>query len=358
MTACLRFLSLTLVSVTLFSFSTAQAQSLFSDSVYGAGSDLSLTMTPTHPEPGDTVHLVAKSSSLDLSSSSITWSANGHILKSAANMTEIDIPAGTLGTETDITLSATSPDGGAGSAQATIIPTQMDLLYDANSYVPPFYEGRTLPSAGTTLNLQAIAHFKRSNGTSVAPSDITYTWRKNGVVLGSMSGRGKSAITVPSPGLFETTTFSVDAVSSDQTLAGSASAVIASVEPLLILYQDHPLFGITYYNALGTQTGIADTEMSFAATPYFAQAVSANDPRLVYDWKVNNTAITADPKNPSEITINADNSDGNAAISLEATHVKNYLMDSKGSWTVSFSTGGSFVSGVKNVIKDVFHSTN
>lgn len=352
----LRILTTGVAATLLLSATVVGAQTFSGDDIFGSGSDLSIIMTPTHPEPGDMVHLSLKSSTLDLSQSSISWTANGHILKSANNSADIDIPAGNLGTETDLVVSATAPDGGSGAAYASIIPAQVDLLYDSTSFVPPFYRGRSLPSAGTNIRLQAIVHFKRQNGSAVAPSDITYTWRNNGVVVGSVSGRGRSAAIIPAATLYGTNTIEVTAVSSDQKFIGTARVQIPSLEPILMVYQDHPLFGIMYYQALGSKNAIPDTEMTFAATPLFAQAVSANDPHLIYDWKVNDSTIPVDKKNPSEITINSDKSNGDATMSLETTHSSNYFMDSKGSWALTFSNSSSFGSFGGATPHDVFHT--
>lgn len=351
-----RMIALGIISTVFLSATYVYAQTSPFDNIFGEGSDLTITMTPNYPQPGDVVHLSAKSSTLDLSQAAISWTANGRTLKSATNNSEIDVPAGNLGTETDLTITATAADGGSGTASVSIIPTQVDLLYDANSYVPPFYQGRALPSAGTSLRAQAIVHFKRADGTLVPSSNIVYTWRKNGLILGDLSGRGKSAATIPAPTLYGTDTISVTAISTDKTLSGFATTQIPSIEPVLMVYQDHPLFGIMYYDALSSQNAIPDTEMSFAAVPYFAQASNPNDPNLIYNWKVNGSVIPLNVKNPSEITINADKSDGNAAVQLEATHATNYFMDSKGSWSMTFSNSTSFTASAGAGANDAFHN--
>jgi hypothetical protein len=104
-----------------------------------------------------------------------------------------------------------------------------------------------------------------------------------------------------------------------------------------------------YERALPSRTTIADSEMTFAATAYFAQIVGPNDPRLTYSWMVNRSAIKTNPTDPSEITINADNSTGIARIDLSLSHSTNIFMDAQGSWGITFQK----ISGVSG---DPFHS--
>jgi len=210
----------------------------------------------------------------------------------------------------------------------------VELLFDSDSYTPPFYRGRALPSAGTNLHLQAIPRFG-------SPRTLTYTWKRNSVVLGSISGIGKSSVTIPAPDLFGTDTISVDVSSQDNTERGGASVTISSKDPVLVLYEDQPLFGIRLHRALAPQDSVRDVETTFAAIPYFARTQSPNDSHFSYAWTVNGQVIAPNQKTPSEITINAKNSTGRAQISLDLTSSADILMQSHGSWTVTFGSGGS-----------------
>jgi hypothetical protein len=314
----------------------------------GIENALTIGLTPANPGPGDHVHLTVQSSAIDLSESTTTWTSNGTVIARGVGITSADVVAGSLGTRTNISIEADTQDGTVATAQAIIAPTEIDLLFESDSYVPPFYKGRALPSADTNLILQAVPHFLGSGGLELPTSSIVYTWKKDGQVMGDISGRGKSTAIIPAPLLYGSNTISVDAASSDNTLSGEASVAVSSVDPGIVLYEDHPLFGILYNNALGSSSFIPESEMTFAAVPYFAQIRSPSDPSLQYAWHINGTAIAADPKDPSEVTINASNSSGIALIELEVTDAINYFLDAKGSWgvTLSSSSGGN----------DAFHS--
>jgi len=341
------------LAVVLLCVSAAHAQIDLSGAIAGEGSDVSIVMTPQSPGPNETIDLSVESSLLDTTDSAITWYKNGTVIAQGTGVTSASIVTGALGKETDISVAIQTPDGTRASTQLAIIPTETDLLVDSDSYVPPFYQGRALPSAGTNLRLEAITHFKRPDGSVVPSSDITYTWKQDGRVVGNVSGRGKSSVELPSPTLYGTSNIEVDAESSDDTLAGSASLSIPSTTPFVLLYEDNPLLGLTYYHALAAQTTIPDTEMTFAAVPFFAQIQSPNDPRLAYTWTVNGSAISPSANDPSEITLNASDSNGEADIGLGLTHSTNIFMSTSGEWDVTLGTTnsssfGNSVTGVKD----------
>src|SRR3990167_10337236 len=67
---------------------------------------------------------------------------------------------------------------------------EVDLLWQGNSYVPPFYEGRTLWSSQSRITFLAIPH-----GAGIGnPANLTYKWTKNGTVLGNINGVGKNTL--------------------------------------------------------------------------------------------------------------------------------------------------------------------
>lgn len=312
-----------------------------------------ISITPENPLPNGYVRLSAFSSAIDLERSDITWYADTKVIAQGPGATEADISAGPLGTSVDIVVIARAEGGATASGQAFIRPTEVDILWESDSYTPPFYRGRALPSAGTKIRAQAIAGLKLSNGALVPESDIMYTWRRNGSVIQTASGRGRSFALFPAPTLFGTDTIEVEAVSISGTLSGKTIVRIPSIEPVLALYEDHPVFGILYSTAFGQTTIVKDAEATFAAVPYFAEANSPDDSQLVYNWRVNGQSVAADYARPSAITINADNSSGNADIALSLTRLRNWYMKADAEWKISFPNGNSGAAGTDpfNVVK-------
>ncbi|MDO8561985.1 MAG: hypothetical protein Q7S05_04140 [bacterium] len=302
-----------------------------------------ISMSPAHPGPEESVHITLESALIDLSDSDIVWYVNDKVYARGVGLKETNVLAGPLGSQTNISAMAQARDGATASGEAAIVPAEVDLLWESDSYVPPFFKGRALPSPGTTLRMHAIARFK--SGSEAPESDTMYTWKRNGSVVKSFSGRGRSSALFPSPSLFGTDIIEVIVSNLDGSREGAARAQISSVEPILALYQDHPLFGVMYWKALSDTTPVSDTETTFAAVPYFAQADSPDDARLMYSWSVNGRDIEADEVKRSALTVNADKSDGIAQIALTITHAANLAMRTSHTWRISFGTNsnGGFV---------------
>lgn len=300
------------------------------------GSALTIVANPAYPTPGSTVKLTAQSPLLDLADSDIEWSVNGN---SAGSGRSINVTLGGLGQETDVAVSVSGASGND-SAEVTIIPTSIDLLWEASSYVPPFYQGRALPASGSSIRVLAVPHFEDATGAAVSPSDIDFTWKLNNAVDESQSGIGESSAVFPAATLYGTDTIVVDARTPDGSLTGEATLSLRTQSPQLVLYEDSPLFGVMYYDALSQSTVASESETSFAAVPYFAAALSANDPALSYSWNVNGSPVSTDPQDPSEITINAQAA-GTAQIQLSLEKPSDPFFSASGAWAISFSTGGA-----------------
>ena len=305
----------------------------------GFGPDLSLEISPQYPEPGETVVVKARSILVPLSATPLAWFVDGKLILEGMGVMEKEIVAGELGSEAVVRAVATY-EGSLHSASITIRPAELDLLWESDSFVPPFFRGRALPSAGTVVRLEAIPRLQLGNGARVAVKDIVFTWRRNGYVISGTSGRGKSKVTIASPSLFGTDTVSVEARSIDGRSAAEASVRLPSEEPHIALYQNHPLFGVTFHTAIEPQTFVPETEITLAAIPYYADVSSPDEAGLSYEWQVNGQPIELDPKRPSSITINAAGSSGIALIELALSHVTNFFLNTAGSWRVTLLGDG------------------
>jgi len=329
---------LALISLTLLlcAPSASRAQSQFD---LGFGTDLSIEFSPEHPAPKEVVRIQARSTTIDLPGAVLLWVVDGETITEGAGADTVTVTAGPLGSETSIVLTVFENGVERTSAQAYIRPVELDLLWEADSYTPPFFRGRALPSAGTTLRLEARPRFQRVDGSLISTGDIIFTWRRNGYVIPGTSGRGKTSVVIEGPSLFGTDTISVEAKSTDELYESVASTRIASTEPHLALYQNHPVFGIAYHQALGAENRISETEASFSAVPYFADAHHPDSGDLLYEWRVNGTQIGNNAQRPSAITINAAGSAGTASVTLALTHISNFFLSASGSWGLAFFGG-------------------
>jgi hypothetical protein len=315
-------------------------------------SSLTIGVNPAHPTPGQTVQLTAESPLLDLADSAIEWTVNG---ASAGSGQSIQIALGKIGSATNVAVSVSGGNGSA-SAQLTLVPTSIDLLWESDSYTPAFYEGRALPTPGSSIRVMAIPHFTRPDGTNVAAANIIYTWKNNGAVIQSASGIGNSSLVVPAAILFGSDAITLDARTQDGTLSGEASVTVRTEDPQLVLYENNPLFGIMFHQALAAQSAASESETSFVAVPYFADAASPRDQNVNYAWSVNGAPIKSDTQNPNEVTVSAQYAQ-TAQINLTLSDPSDPFVSANGGWNISFPSGGGSVTG-SAAPTDAFHQTS
>lgn len=311
--------------------------------VIGLERSLDLTLSPEYPAPGDIVSLSIQTFALDLNRSEIIWYANDKEIARGAGLVETTVPAGAGGTETVIRVVAEDEEGLLGSASATIRPSEVDLLWEASSYAPPFYKGRILPGSDSPVRFQALARFRTASGTLLPESSIVYTWYRNDAI--AVSGRGKSAVTLPGPGLFGTDTIRVSATSADGSFNGAASTRVASTDPFAVLYENHPLFGILYHRSLESGANTLETEQKVTAVPYFSNILSPMDPALLYEWDVNGERIQPNPQEPQTLTIAAGGYQGPVDIELSVSSLRDFAMHATGKWQLMFGANGALFSG-------------
>lgn len=301
---------------------------------------LDLKMTPEHPAAGDTVTLTVSSYGVDLERSQIVWYADKKEMARGTALTSTTVDAGTLGSAKEITVIAEETDGLIGSATATVRPTEVDLLWESDSYSPPYFRGRTLSGTNATIRAQAVVRFIRADGSTIPEEDIIYSWYKGTTRI--LSGRGKSSMITTGPSLFGNETLAVAAESADGLYHGRASVNITGVDPNIELYENHPLFGVLYHRALLNDATTLESELRVSAVPYFAHVTAPQDSSLVYEWRHGTTDITPDPKHPETLTINAQGYQGTATIDLRLTSLTDLFLRASGAWNITFSDANPF----------------
>jgi hypothetical protein len=307
----------------------------------GFGDAFALSTTPRHPVAGERVTVRAESLPASIEAGELRWYINGVENTAARGKLETSFTAVSIGSETQVRAVLWEDGFEVSAAEIIIRPTQLDLLWESDSYTPLLYRGRALPSAGTNLRMEAIPYFKRTDGTSIAADDIIFTWRRNGYVIGAVSGRGSSRVVLESPPLFGTDIISVEARTADNSYSGETSAQISAIEPVLALYEYHPLFGTLGQRALGAQSSFGEVEVSLIAIPYFVQANTPLSPDLEYAWRVDGNPIPNNETRPNKITVNAEGSTGVALIQLALSHATNLFLNASGSWGITLLDRGA-----------------
>ena len=113
-------------------------------------------MVPSNPAPYEETSITLKSYADNLDSVLISWSVNGKTTASGIGKKSFSITAPAAGAETNVVATISLPDAPI-ETKITIKHSVMILLWQAtDSYVPPFYRGKELPTAESEVKVVAM----------------------------------------------------------------------------------------------------------------------------------------------------------------------------------------------------------
>ena len=256
-----------------------------------AASDSSIlvNMVPENPTPNENVSITLNSYANDLNSVLIYWSIGGKTVLSGIGKTTFSLTAPGVGEETDVVAAIALPDG---LINTTIVvkPAEMVLLWQADdSYVPPFYRGKALPTPDSEVKVVAIPEIK--NGSKMAdPTNLVYAWKQDYTNNVDGSGYGKNSFTYINDYLDNSNNIEVTASTIDQQNSADASLDISTYQPKIVFYKNDPNLGTIWDQALSDGYKIQDQEIVQAA-PYFISPKDIRIPFLTFNWSINDNPI-------------------------------------------------------------------
>lgn len=323
------------IAIFLFSISLfAQAQ------ISGLGDTVSFDVVPNNPRANQIVTVEIESFSVDLNrASSITWLLNGEIIAQDAGLKSVQFRTGKLGSRSEIDVVIISAQKGTIRKSIIISPTEVNLLWGASSYTPPFYAGKALPASDASITVVAMPEFITSNGNRLSSKDLIFTWEKDGKVLGSLSGRGKDSINIVGPKISRTSRIKVGVSSSGGSLQGSGITFISAVSPEIIFYENDTIFGTRYEKAIRSNTTLSREEIKITAYPYFFSSDSRVVPNSSYQWSVDGSSVESTPNDNSSIVLRqVGDGEGSAVISLSIENTDKILQFAKKSFSLLFGS--------------------
>lgn len=299
------------------------------------GNSLNLNLTPEIPKANELVNARLESYATNLDRSEIVWILNGKEEERGTGKTKFSFMTGALGSETTLSVSVKTLDGSFLNRVLHIRPALVSLVWQAYSYTPPFYRGKTLLPIEGTASLIALPSFITASGERIPPEEIIYTWRENDRVSGDGSGYGKFSFPVKSRIPIRPITVSVEAAAPEAGLVATAETTISPVAPQMLLYEERPLAGVSIRAALPQTFAFDGDEMRITAMPYFFETPSRAS-TLTYAWSVNNSPSR---ETGSSITLRRSSTDnGRAQLALSITSPKSIFQAAEALATVLIGT--------------------
>lgn len=310
---------------------------LFPGTTFAALDLITFHTDPETPGPNQAVTISLESYAVDLNSAHITWYIDKAVVKDGIAATSIRTATKDFGGTVTVNAVITAGDGARYDKQFLLKPIEIDLMWEADTFVPPFYKGKALPSYKSTVKVSAIPRF---NTLSSNPFAYSYQWTAN-QIQGLGGGLGKASAIVPMKYSGSPVPVSVKVIDpSGEGADGSSGTMrqnVVAVDPKLLFYEDAPLLGTRFERAL---TGIAHTEgTSFRvrAVPYFFSTDDMENGNLVYSWQ-KDSARLASGLDPTTLVIGkVGTAEESGAVQLSVQNRKRILQTAAAAFTVNFA---------------------
>ncbi|MEI7809985.1 MAG: hypothetical protein WCI41_00285 [bacterium] len=272
--------------------------------------DILLTINPSHPNANQQVKATVSSISADLNKSNITWMLNGNTVNSGVGKKTFTFTTGSIGTSSEINVSIETTDGSLISKNLSISPGGVDMLWEAyDSYVPPFYKGKTLAVKESRIRVVAIP-----NGDTIG--GLSYNWKQDGDVMQDSSGYGKNSYSFKNSFLEKNNSVFVEVSDLSGDTIGQGSTAITYQNPKILFYKKTTVSGTLWNNALNDGYTINKQGDTIVAEPYFIFPNNLYSSNLNWQWSIADNPIT-NTGAINEIAIKpADGQNGQSKISI------------------------------------------
>lgn len=279
--------------------------------------DIIIDVIPEIPEPGEIVTINLTSYSFDINTYFIEWIEGNEIKLSGYGKRDYQFLAGKIGETKTVKLVIRPQEGGSVvyTKQFVSKPSGLDILWQtADTYTPPFYRGKALPSTESIVKIIALPTFQTTKKT-VTAKDAVYSWKRNFETMSGASGYGKNIFSIKKSYLTDEETIQVTASEPTEGSVATGDVLIKTYPAKIIFYKKDPLFGIDFTRAITTETTLGKTDTTLLAIPYFLSPKNILDNDLTYTWSLNGSEIGT-PAIKNQIVLRGSDTAGTAKLDL------------------------------------------
>jgi hypothetical protein len=289
--------------------------------------DISVDTIPENPEPYQDITIKLSSYATDLNKAMIRWQSGSSIVLSGYGKTTYSFKTQGPNTITSIVVTINIPGSiDSITKRISINPSEVELIWEGvDSYTPPFYRGKSFPSAEGLIKVVAVAN---TNTTKKGKGDITYTWKAGDNTALDVSGYNKDSYVFKNSELNDVEKVSVLAESINGQYSARNTVEVPISKPKIIFYQKSPTEGVLYNNALDGEAFFIGDEMTIVAVPYFL-SLKGNENFFNYNWQINGEDIPT-PSKKMELTVRPTERGGYANIGLTLDNLNTFFQKATG----------------------------
>ncbi len=278
--------------------------------------DITIDFSPAILGAFQEVTLRTTSDYIDLNRYRASWYVDGKIVADGVGKRSITLKTRGYGQQTTVIVLIQLP--------TTLIkktfsfePQDMTVLWEAlDSYTPPFYQGKKLPSREGIIKAVAIPNIKDGSGAEFNPKTGVYRWVRNGNVVGAAAGYGKDSFSFKNNKIRSVEEITVTASDVNKIHETTQTVTIPTVDPMILFYEKNYQTGIT--NSYTTAAlNLLQQASIVVAEPYFFSTPLSGIRSLLFTWTMNQSPITLPSTNDQNIvTLQNSNEPGSATLGL------------------------------------------
>jgi hypothetical protein len=251
---------------------------------------ISIDVNPPNPKPLESVNVSLNSFSVNLGTTLISWFVNEKLVASGIGQKKISVRVGVAGSSTNI-LAKISLDSGEVEKTLVLKPASVVLLWEAqDSYVPPFYKGKAMASAGSLIKVVALPEIKLDDKL-INLKSIVYEWKKDHENTLEGAVYGKDFFLYQNDYLEDSNNISVLATTLDKKNSASANTNISATEPKIVFYRQDSQNRTIWEKSVGDGHKVKNTEV-LVAVPYFISPKEILSPLLIFTWSINDYPVS------------------------------------------------------------------
>lgn len=250
---------------------------------------LEVRVTPTSPQPGEQIRMSVESYLSDLDKATITWAVNGKTVDKGIGKRNFSLKNGPSGVTTTVDITILTNKQERIVKHFSFKPVGVTVLWEADTYTPPFYKGKPLLSPQANVRAIVIPDTAKAQG-SLNAGNLVYAWKKDGEEDVS-SGYGKNSFTFRGPRPYEKVDLRARVTSLDDKINSEIRISIPTTDPFIVFYEKDPLEGVRHNHPLKGSATLAGKEISIHAEPYFFSNQRGNTQITSYKWAVNGSSV-------------------------------------------------------------------
>ncbi len=256
---------------------------MFPSLSFAVGLDLiNVKMDPKTPGENEDVTVTLDSYTTDLNSSEIIWYIDKEPIKQGVGEKSVTVHTGEFGEVLELNAVIMSNYGVKKEKNITIAPAEIDLLWEAQTYTPPFYKGKALPTFKSLVKVTAIPRYGKATSD---PRTFTYVWKYNRTLtVGQGLGRNSALVKMG----YADTPLPVSVDVSLGNWSGQRSDTINGTEAVVRFYEQAPLLGTNFNKQLSKKVTGEGNQFTLKAVPYFFSTEDFDNGSMIYTWRVNN----------------------------------------------------------------------